>query len=136
MLANFDAPSREECTANRVVSDTPQQALTLLNDPTFMEASRVFASKVLASKARSDPQRLSAAFQRALARPPKEPEQKSLLGFLEAQREHYQQHSDESQKLMHIGLAPAPNDKNPSEVAAWTQVCRVILNLHETITRY
>jgi hypothetical protein len=136
MLANFDAPSREECTANRVVSDTPQQALTLLNDPTFMEASRVFASKLLAEPTRSDAQRLGTAFQRALARAPREPEQKSLLQFLAAQREHYQQRCDESQKLMHIGLAPAPPQEDPAELAAWTQVCRVILNLHETITRY
>jgi hypothetical protein len=136
MLANFDAPSREECTANRVVSDTPQQALTLLNDPSFMEASRVFASKLLADPGRSEAQRLNAAFQRALARLPKEPERKSLLEFLGAQRDHYQHHCEESQKLLHIGLAPAARDEDPNELAAWTQVCRVILNLHETITRY
>src|SRR5207244_6597320 len=95
MLANFDAPAREECTATRIVSNTPQQALTLLNDPTFVEASRVFAAKVLAAGDRTDEQRLGAAFERALARPAKEKEKQSLLKFLAAQREHYQQAADE-----------------------------------------
>src|SRR5207302_8216547 len=67
MLANFDAPSREECTANRVVSDTPQQALTLLNDRTFVEAARVFAAHILTQVGGSDEQKLNAAFQRAVA---------------------------------------------------------------------
>src|SRR5204862_7135187 len=64
MLANFDAPAREECTAAHNVSNTPQQALALLNDPTFVECARVFAGRLLAMKARSDEQRLELAFQR------------------------------------------------------------------------
>jgi hypothetical protein len=136
MLANFDAPSREECTANRVVSDTPQQALTLLNDPTFVEAARTFAAKLLASGARSDEERLDQAFKKALARFPRDKERRSLLEFLAAQKKHYGQDSDEAKKLMHVGLTPAPQDVQQAEVAGWTQVCRVILNLHETITRY
>jgi len=136
MLANFDAPSREECTANRVVSNTPQQALTLLNDPTFTEASRVFAARLLAADGQSDEQRLDAAFQRALSRSAKTKERASLLKFLAAQREHYQQETDEAVKLMKVGLAPASRNGDKSELAAWTQICRVILNLNETITRY
>jgi hypothetical protein len=136
MLANFDAPSREECTANRVVSNTPQQALTLLNDPTFTEASRVFAARLLASTGLSDEQRLDAAFQRAQARSARPKEKASLLQFLAAQREHYQHDNDEAAKLMKVGLAPTPKNADEGELAAWTQVCRVILNLNETITRY
>jgi hypothetical protein len=136
MLANFDAPSREECTANRVVSDTPQQALTLLNDPTFMEASRVFAVRLLSTPGLTDPERVNRAFERALARKPKQRERQSLLAFLNAQREHYQQNADEATQLLKIGYSPAPKYNDRSELAAWTQLCRVILNLHETITRY
>jgi hypothetical protein len=136
MLANFDAPSREECTAQRVVSNTPQQMLTLLNDPTFVEAARVFAERVLTAKCESDEERIEFAFQRALARPAKVKEKSSLLSFLAGQREHYQADADESAKLIKVGLAPAPQNADVSELAAWTQVCRVILNLHETITRY
>jgi len=136
MLANFDAPAREECTANRVVSDTPQQALTLLNDPTFVEAARVFAETLRTGTTESDAQRLDRGFQRALDRPARENEKKSLLDFLAVQRDHYQEHPEETEKLLHIGLAPMPQGKPSAELAAWTQVCRVILNLHETITLY
>jgi hypothetical protein len=136
MLANFDAPSREECTAARIVSNTPQQALTLLNDPTFVEASHVFAEKALASDCKSDDQRIDWAFERALARDAKQKEKQSLLKFLAVQREHYQADDQEAAKLIKIGNAPAKKDKDQSELAAWTQVCRVILNLNETITSY
>ena len=136
MLANFDAPSREECTANRVISDTPQQALTLLNDPSFVEAARTFATRLLDSPAKSEQARLDEAFQQALARSPRSNERQSLLGFLTIQRDNYRQDPEGTKKLMHVGLAPAPQTSQQSEVAAWTQVCRVILNLHETITRY
>src|SRR6266568_1063115 len=136
MLANFDAPSREECTANRVVSNTPQQALTLLNDPTFVEAARVFAAKLLAAPCAPDRQRLDLAFERAVARPATDNETNSLLKFLDAQREHYAANGQEAARLMCVGLASAPKNVNQTDLAAWTQICRVILNLHETITRY
>jgi hypothetical protein len=135
MLANFDAPAREECTGNRVVSNTPQQALTLLNDLTFVEAARVFAAKLL-SDASNDEARLALAFQRALARKPRAKELQSLLKFLDLQRDYYQSNAAESAKLLQIGLAPAPKETAATDLAAWTQVCRVILNLQETITRY
>jgi hypothetical protein len=136
MLANFDAPSREECTASRVVSNTPQQALTLLNDPTFVEASRTWAARLISNSTESDAELLDRAFHRALARTPTAQEKDSLLKFLTTQRDACKQSPDDANKLLHVGLAPAPNEKNPSELAAWTQVCRVILNLHETITCY
>jgi hypothetical protein len=136
MLANFDAPSREECTANRVVSDTPQQALTLLNDPTFVEAARIFASRLLQQGPSTAGEKIDAAFRRALARLPKDSEKQSLLNFLDLQRAHYRENLEESGKLMLVGNAPPGPNSDPAELAAWTQVCRVILNLHETITRY
>ena len=136
MLANFDAPAREECTANRVVSNTPQQALTLLNDPTFVEASRVFAGRILESGCRSDDERIDLALTKTLARPANPREKQSLATFLASQREHYAEHKDEADKLVRVGLFPISNGSNQAELAAWTQVCRVILNLQETITRY
>ena len=135
MLANFDAPSREECTAFRLPANTPQQALTLLNDPTFVEAARVFAESVIAAGA-DDPQRLDAAFAKALARPPKERERESLTGFLATQREYFRANPDDAKKTLTNGQAPTSPNADPVELAAWTQVCRVVLNLHETITRY
>jgi len=136
MLANFDAPSREECTAFRPQSNTPQQALTLLNDPTFVEAARVFAERMLKSGVTGDGQRLDAAFQRAVSRPASDAEKAGLLTFLNAQRDHYKAAPEEAAKLVGKGLKTTDPELDRAELAAWTSLCRVVLNLHETITRY
>jgi hypothetical protein len=136
MLANFDAPSREECWADRTCSNTPQQALTLLNDPTFVEAARSFAARLLRDPAAGDDARLDRAYELALGRPVKPTERASLKTFLAEQRAHYRANPEEARKLLHVGQrTPAPG-LDPAEHAAWATVCRVILNLHETITRY
>jgi Protein of unknown function (DUF1553)/Protein of unknown function (DUF1549)/Planctomycete cytochrome C len=136
MLANFDAPSREECTASRNVANSPQQALTLLNDPTFVEASRVLAQKLLASGAACDAERIDRLYQRALLRPAKDKERESLGALLGKLRAVYHDDPEAAKKLTRVGLAPVPAGIDESELAAWTNVCRVVLNLHETITRY
>jgi hypothetical protein len=135
MLANFDAPSREECIAARTVANTPQQALTLLNDPTFVEAARVLAARVLKDVA-ADEARIDALYLRALARHVRPDEQRSLLDFLARQRLEAKHHPDEARAIPRVGVAPVPAGVDPGELAAWTEVCRVLLNLHETITRY
>jgi hypothetical protein len=131
MLANFDAPSREDCTACRTVANTPQQALTLLNDPSFVEAARVLASKLTGD----DAAKLKDLFRRALAREPKPAEAKSLTEYLAAQRNHYRANKSDAEKLLKVGQTETKTD-DPAEIAAWASVCRVVLNLHETITRY
>jgi hypothetical protein len=136
MLANFDAPTREDCLASRTVANTPQQALTLLNDPTFVEAARVFARRLLTAKHESDEERLHAAFRTALARPAKAAELKSLRAFLAGQRAYFRARPPEAAKLLAVGLDPNPAGLEPAEHAAWVGVCRTILNLNETITRY
>lgn len=136
MMANFDAPSREDCVALRTASNTPQQALTLLNDPSFVEAARVWAVAVMAS-APDDAARIDAAFRKALTRTPSAKERDGLLAFLTKMRTSYRERPDDAAKLLNTGFAPkvaATADK--VELAAWASVCRVILNLHETITRY
>jgi hypothetical protein len=138
MLANFDAPSREECTAVRTVANTPQQALTLLNDPEFVEAARVLAAVILATPSASDAERLDALYLRALARPARAVERTSLLAFLDRMRRTYQESPEDAAKLLKVGRAtlPACVAGREVEAAAWTSVCRVVLNLQETITRY
>ncbi|MES2461699.1 MAG: PSD1 and planctomycete cytochrome C domain-containing protein [Armatimonadota bacterium] len=136
MLANFDAPSREDCIASRNVANTPQQALTLLNDPQFVEAARVFAAHLLTTPAPSDSARLENAFQRALGRPIKARESASLLAFLKTARGEYAARPEDAAKLRKVGQASTPSVADDVELAAWTSVCRVILNLNETITRY
>lgn len=133
MLANFDAPSREDSICTRVVSNTPQQGLTLLNDPQFVEASRAMAQTLIATGG-TDGDKIDRLYQRALARLPKDAEKSSLLKLLAAQRDIYKAMPEEAAKLLTVGIAPATGDA--AEVAAWANTCRVVLNLHETITRY
>ena len=134
MLANFDAPARDECAAVRTVSNTPQQALTLLNDPTFVEAARALAARI-ATPDRTDAARLREAFQLALGRDPKPAERTSLAALLAKQREYYRANPDDAQKLLRVGLTPPPTG-DAADIAAWTQVTRVLLNAQEFITRY
>ncbi len=136
MLANFDAPNRDECTCNRTVSNTPQQALTLLNDPTFVEAARLLAQRLMEECKGSDADRINLAYELALARQPRDKERSSLLGFLKAQREQFAKGESNAAQLLHVGLTAADAKLDANELAAWTSVARVVLNLHETITRY
>ncbi len=137
MLANFDAPARDECAALRTQSNTPQQALTLLNDPTFVEAARLFAARLLSdASARDDDARLRRAYALALARAPQPKELASLTAFLATQREHYRANPAEAKALGAVGLKPASAAADPVDLAAWTHVCRVLLNTQESLTRY
>ncbi len=138
MLVNFDAPNRDECTAQRSASNTPQQALTLLNDPTFVEAARVFALRLLESPTTNDAERVDRAFVLAVGRTPAVADRERLLTFLKAQQEHYAANPDEAKRVLAVGLhrTPAAESIPASTLAAWTQLGRVLLNAQETITRY
>ena len=133
MLVNFDAPARDECTALRSYSNTPQQALTLLNDPVFVEAARAFAARLIATPAGAG--RLALAFRLAVGREIKPSERPSLEKLVADQKAYYAAHPEDATKLLKIGQSPAPAGDS-AELAAWTQACRVLLNSHEAITRY
>ncbi|MCH5376913.1 MAG: DUF1549 and DUF1553 domain-containing protein, partial [Planctomycetes bacterium] len=135
-LLAFDAPSREECTARRPRSNTPQQALALLNDPTYVEAARVFAERVMREGGKDAAQRLDFAFRQALSRTPTDEESAILLRL---QREHLQEYRQDvasAEQLLSVGDWPRPTDLEPAELASWTSVARVISNLPESIIRY
>ncbi len=133
MLA-FDAPSREECTAKRARSNTPLQSLALLNDPTYVEAARVFAEELVA-KGGPDRERIDRAFERAVTRPATDQEAAVLEGLLAAHREAYRADPEAAAALLAVGEAAAPASLDAAELAAWTSVTRAVLNLHEVITR-
>jgi hypothetical protein len=136
MLANFDAPARDECAAARTASNTPQQALTLLNDPVFVEAARVFAARLLEDpQARDDAGRIRLAYRLAVHREPRPQEIESLVAFVAGQRQTFAAAPADAEKSLAVGLAPRPK-LDPVEHAAWTQAARVLLNLQEVITRY
>ena len=133
MLA-FDAPSREESCTDRTRSNIPQQALVMLNDPTYVEASRAFAARVLAENG-DDEARLTWAWRRALQRRPDAQELGTLRKVLTERRAAYRADPAAAKELLKVGLTPPPAQADPAELAAWTHVTRVILNLHETLTR-
>jgi hypothetical protein len=133
-LVTFDAPTREECTVNRVNSNTPLQALVLLNDPIYVEAARVFAQNALLH-GREFNARVDWAFQRAVNRAPS-PEERSTLATLYARSlAEFQRSPSGARELIQEGESPAPAKIKETELAAMTTVTRAILNMHETITR-
>src|SRR5205823_9982020 len=129
----FDAPTREECTVERARSNTPQQALVLLNDPTYVEAARVFAERLL-QKAPDTDSRIQLAFRLALSREANAAEVQMVRALLEKHLQEYQGDAKAAEALIRIGDRPPAAGLPPAELAAWTSVTRVLLNLHETIT--
>jgi hypothetical protein len=134
-LLNFDAPAHEECTAERTRSNTPQQALTLLNDVTYVEAARVFAARIMRECDGDVPTRVAWAFKVALSREPSDKELPILTELFEKQRKRYLTDIPAADALTSSGEAPDANGLRTADLAAWTSVARTILNLHETITR-
>jgi len=135
LMVTFDAPSRETCTGQRMVSVTPLQALATLNAPDFVEAARVLAARLL-REAESDADRLDHLYTLVLAREPRETERATLTALLENQRTRLQSAPDQAEKLAAVGEAPPAADLDATEIAAWTAICRAVLNLHETLTRH
>ena len=134
-LAAFDASSREECTVDRPRSNTPQQALVLLNDPTYVEAARALAGLVLTKGGKSADERFEFLFQQALTRKPRADEVKLLGQVLEKHQREFALEKDSAAQFLAVGDLKSPASLDPAELAAWTSVCRVMLNLHETMTR-
>ena len=137
-LAAFDAPTREECTINRINSNTPLQALVLLNDPIYVEAARVFAEHLLRDERTLDA-RIDRAFERTVTRPATAAEHRTLADLYRKSLAQYRQSPADADALIHTGEAPVPAAASlrttPAEFAALTVVTRAILNMHETITR-
>ena len=134
MLA-FDAPTRQESEAQRAVSNTPSQALVLLNDPTYVEAARVFAGRMINEGGPSVRDRLTWGYQQALSRTPRETEIEVLAGLYHSQFAAFEAEESSALQLISTGIAPV-DAASPAELAAWTAVARSIFNLHEMITRY
>jgi hypothetical protein len=134
-LTLFDAPDREKCTARRTVTNTPLQALALLNDPTYVEAARALAERTLRHGGKSDRARLDFAFKLATARTPDLKERAVLLKSLREFRSTYRQDQEGAKKLLSVGESKADRSLPRGELAAWTNLASMILNLDETITK-
>lgn len=134
-MVAFDAPSREECTVERPRSNIPQQALVLLNDPTYVEAARAFGGRIVKEGGVTPSERINWAFNLALSRSASDREAAVLNRVFEKHLATYQSDEAAARQFLSVGSSPMPSDMNVAELAAWTSVARVILNLHETITR-
>jgi hypothetical protein len=134
-MSTFDAPDRETCTVRRARTNTPLQALVLMNDPTYLEASRKLAERTLHDGSENDGERLNHAYRLAVAREPRQAEVKLLLGLLTQARERFQVAPAEAEKLVAIGAAPRDPKLLTSELAAWTTLSSIILSLDEAITK-
>jgi hypothetical protein len=133
-LAVFDAATREFCTVRETRTNTPLQALTLLNDPAYVEAARVLAERVMKERDRPEA-RLGLAFLQMTGREPKQQELSVLMGSLERHRARFVASPDEATKLLAVGQAPADQKLKATELAAYAAVCGTILNLDEAVTK-
>lgn len=135
-LLAFDAPTREECTAERTISNSPQQALTLLNDPKFVEAARVFAERILLEGGDTPDERIRWAWREALSREPIPEEHEILAGLYAKHLAQFEANPASAAAFIAIGEKPAPAGVDPVQLAAWSSVSRTIMNTHEMIYRY
>ena len=134
MLA-FDAAPRESCAVREVRTNTPIQALNLMNDPTYNEASRLYAARMLREGGATDRERLGYGFLLATARPPSEDEAGILIGSLRRYRDRYETHPEDADRYLATGEHRSRAAVAAPELAAYTAVASMLLNLDETITR-
>jgi hypothetical protein len=127
MFATFDGPSGEACIARREISDTPLQALTLLNDVAFTEAAQALANNTLNHEG-DDREKANYLFRRCLTRPPSSDELGLLLKFHDSQRKRFEGKELDPEKI-------AGQSANPIDSAAWETVARAVLNLDEMVTK-
>jgi hypothetical protein len=135
MFALFDAPSREACTVFRARTNTPLQALVTLNDPTFVEAARGFAQRVLTEGPADLEGRIAFAFRAALARQPGEREVQIVKGRYQRLLERYRKDTKAAAELAKAGKDSRAEKQDVAEQAAWTGLANLLLNLDETLMR-
>jgi mono/diheme cytochrome c family protein len=133
-MATFDAATRESCTVRVAPTNTPLQALALLNEETYVEAARVLAERVLREAARPD-ERLALAFMLLLSREPAAEELAILRTALDRQLTGYTAEPADAEKLLAVGQFPRSTDVPAGELAAYAAVCSTILNLDEVVTK-
>jgi hypothetical protein len=135
MMKAFDAPTREECTVKRPRSNTPLASLVLLNDPSFVEAARAFAVRIMKQGGSSTEERIVFAFRMATSREPDSVEKQLLAGLFTDALKEAKAEPARAEQLLTVGLAKQPKEIDEIEEVAWTTVARAILNLGETYNR-
>lgn len=134
-MTTFDAPDRETCQVRRARTNTPLQALVLLNDVQFIEAARKFAERILTEGGTTQNERITFAFRSAVGRTPSDSELSRLTQNLIEYQQHFNKDNKAASELLSVGESAANPDLPESETAAWTLIAHLLLNLSETITR-
>jgi hypothetical protein len=137
-LQNFDAPNGDVACVRRARSNTPLQALTTLNEPLFVACARGLAAETVTEGGTGDAERIRFVFRRCVAREPKIDEADVLHGFLAEQRTRFESTGADPWPLISDDddrPSRLPGGVSPAELAAWTALARVVLNLDETITK-
>jgi hypothetical protein len=130
----FDVANRQYCTVRTPRTDTPLQALLLLNDTTYVEAARGLAVRVLTAAA-DDGGRFDALYRRVLGRPPGAEERRILATGLERHRKRWAGDAEAARRWLTVGASPRDERWAPAELAAWTQLAATVLNLDEAISK-
>jgi len=131
----FDAPSRETCTVRRERTNTPLQALTLMNDTQFVEASRNMAQLMMLEGGQSAKERATYGFRLATARRPDESELNEMVELYQESLAEFQKDQEAAEKLIGVGESKRNESLDASELAAWTMIGNLLLNLDETVTK-
>lgn len=134
-MAIFDAPNREVCASRRARTNTPLQALALLNDPQYVEAARAMGERIMKEGGASEDEKISFAFETATARLPSEREVQILKDVYNQELEDFRSDAEAAKELVSVGESQPDENCDPAELAAWTQVASTILNLDEVVTK-
>jgi hypothetical protein len=136
-MNTFDAPSREECSVRRERTNTPLQALLLMNDPQYIEAARYLAQLSMIEEASLSPaETANSMFERALGREPTSPESQLLVKTYEKNLAEFEMDEEAAKNLVEIGESPADLSKLDSKkLAAWTMIANLIMNMDEFVTK-
>ena len=134
-LTTFDAPMRDACTVRRERTNTPLQALVMLNDPTYVEAARFIAARVLRETGPSDRERADLLFQLVVSRTPTGGEADRITALVRSLTADFEATPSDAVELVAIGDLEVPVDADTIELAAWTLTASAILNLDEVLTR-
>lgn len=134
-MSAFDVPSREVCAIRRIRTNTPLQAFVTLNDPVFVEAAQALARRVAREGGATPEARARYALKLCLCRPPSEAQVKQILALYQTEREHYSQDAAAAKELNTGTLGALPEGADPADIAAWTVIGNVLLNLDSVLTK-
>ena len=134
-MSTFDAPDRETCQVRRARTNTPLQALVLMNDIQFVEAARKFAERIMKEGGKDVESRAVFAFRSVLARQPNQSDLKILVDLYRESLAEYKMHAGSADEFLKAGESPRDKKLDTNELAAWTMVAHLILNLSESVTK-